>query len=331
MIALSPPFRPPVVAAPASSRRLVPSVRGFPLAALLLTAGAARALSPPDLKADIPWDEDATRDGAQARYADLRAIESAFDNARREEERQFGLPPNALGNLNLPAEADWAALGIAHRALHIIDAERVARGGVAYPDGTPLGLPLDGVERHLDTLARDYARYMRVNDFWAHVAPADAGPPFAGSDPFARIDAAPVIGAGAGTDGGDCHTFLGQAENLAVHAVSDGDVPFLVERSLYGFLYADAGSNWGHRRLVLLQDEPLAGGPGGFTDDAGEPGREGYLGVGTAGASDGSYAVFDDTDTFPVQRNAVFLMIDPVPDAGCAYELVEPPGDADGG
>ena len=101
------------------------------------------------------------------------------------------------------------------------------------------------------------------------------------------------------------------------------DIPLLVERSLYGFLYADAGSDWGHRHLLLLQDEPLDGGSGGFTDDTGATGSEGYLGVGTAGAADGSYRAYDDVETFPVQYNAVFLIIDPVPDAGCAYEVLE--------
>lgn len=316
------------IAPPTGCGSAIPSLA---LAALFAMSTPTHALSPPDPKADIPWDEDAVRDGEQNGYAGVVAIESAFDNARREEERQFGLPANSLGSLDLPDDSDWAALDIAHKALLIVNAERVARGGVPYPGGTPIGLPLEGVERHLDTLASDYASYMVANDFWAHEAPADGEPPFAGTDPFSRIDAAPVIGAGAGSDDGDCHAFLGQAENLGVYASSGGrQIRLPIERSLYGFLYEDSDSGWGHRHLVLLQDEPLDGGSGGYTDDTGTPGREGYLGVGTAGASDGSYSVFDDTATFPVQRNTVFLFIDPVPDEGCAYEIVDAPAGSAG-
>jgi len=286
----------------------------------LLPAMAVQALSPPDLRQDIPWEQAVTGTGGSA----VDDVQAAFDAARRGEERQFGLTGNSLGTLSLPDDDAWAAMDGTTRALLIVNAERVARGGVAYPGGAPLGLPLAGIERHLDTLAQDYADYMVVNDFWAHEAPGDGPPPFAGSDPFARIDAAPVIGTGRGADGEDCHDFLGQAENLAVHAITgSGDIRLPIERSLYGFLYADAGSGWGHRRLLLLQDEPVGEGAGGFLNDTGATDSEGFLGLGSAGARDGSYSVLDGARTYAVQRNVVLLMIDPVPDAGCGYDLTE--------
>jgi len=286
----------------------------------LLPAVAARALSPPDLRQDIPWERAVTGTGGSV----VDDVEAAFDAARRGEERQFGLTEGSLGTLSLPDEGAWAAMDGSARALLIVNAERVARGGVAYPGGAPLGLPLAGIERHLDTLAQDYADYMVANDFWGHEAPGDGPPPFAGSDPFARIDAAEAIGAGQGSDGEDCHDFLGQAENLAVHAVTgDGDIRLPVERSLYGFLYADAGSRWGHRRLLLLQDEPVGGGSGGFRNDTGAAHSEGFLGLGTAGARDGSYSVLDGARSYPVQRNVVLLMIDPVAGAACGYDVLE--------
>ena len=40
--------------------------------------------------------------------------------------------------------------------------------------------------------------------------------------------------------------------------------------------------------------------------------------MGSAGASDGGYPIFDAA-TYPVQRNVVVLLIDPVPDAACDY------------
>jgi len=285
----------------------------------LLPAAAAHALSPPDLRQDIAWAPDVFGSTATA----VDDIAAAFDAGRRGEERQFGLDEGSLGTLTLPSADEWAAMDEAARALLIVNAERIARGGVAYPDGAPLGLPLAGVERHLDRLAQDYADYMVANDFWGHRAPDDGSPRFAGTDPFGRIDAAEVIGEGAGANGQDCHEFLGQAENLALHAVTgDGDIPLLVERSLYGFLYADSGSDWGHRRLLLLQNEPLEGVGGGFLNDAGSADSEGFLGLGTAGARDGSYSVLDGARSYAVQSNVVLLMIDPVADADCGYDVI---------
>lgn len=302
-------------------------LRPVPAVALLAAlTGTAAASSPPDPRADIPWDEDPETPGEQATFEGVAAIEAAFAHARRREEIQFGLPAGSLGSLELPDQAAWDALGDAHRALAITNAERTARGGVPYPGGAPSGLPLETVEGHLDALAQRYADFLLVNDHWDHVAPATAvevgeGAPLAGTDPFERLDAHPALGAGAGTDGGDCHDFLGQHENLAVFASSGGDdIRLPVERAVYGFLYDDAGSAWGHRHLMLLQDAPLSG-DGGFVDDAGPAGSEGFIGVGTAGANDGGYPIFDAED-FPVQRNVVVLLIDPVPDAACRYEIV---------
>ena len=309
--------------------------RTAPLAALVacalgtLAAAPAHALSPPDPRADVPWDEDPDAPGEQTSFDGVGAVEAAFDRGRREEERQFELPEGSLGNLELPGQGEWDAMDDADRALVITNAERTARGGVEYPGGAPLGLPLEGVETHLDALAQRYADFMRANGYWGHEAPADAtevgdGPALAGTDPFGRIDGHPVLGEGAGTGGGDCHQFLGQAENLAVFASSGtDDIRLPVERAIYGFLYDDSGSTWGHRHLMLLQDEPVTGGGGGFDDDAGPTGTEGYLGVGTAGANDGSYAAFADPGSFPTQRNVVVLLIDPVPGDACGYELRE--------
>lgn len=287
--------------------------------ALVAAAGCAHAASPPDPDADIAWDEDPDRDGAQASFDGVGAIEAAYGRARREEERQFGLDAGSLGVLELPAQASWDALDGADKALLIANAERAARGGIPYPGGAPLGLPLAGIETHLNALAQAYADYLVTANYWDHDAPADGPPPFAGTDPFSRIDADPVLGE---TAGGDCHDFLGQAENLAVFASSPvPDIPLPVERAIYGFIYDDSGSAWGHRHLMLLQDAPLAGDSGGFTDDAGDAGSEGFIGVGTAGATDGTYAAFENVADFPVQRNVVLLMIDPVPEGACDYEI----------
>jgi hypothetical protein len=204
--------------------RLVRHLFGFLIAVALILGvfATANALSPLDPNANIPWDEDAVQPGNQATFAGVGAIQSAFSNARRQEELQFGLPANSLGNLALPGQAAWNALSLAQRALLIVNSERVARAGINYGAGPVLGLPLEGVEGNINTLSQAYTDYMLANDFWAHNAPAGGPPPFAGTTPFSRIDNDPVIGNGAGTGGAACHQFISSAENLGALASSPG-------------------------------------------------------------------------------------------------------------
>lgn len=288
------------------------------LAAFVLET--ASALSPLDPAADIPWDEDAAQAGTQTTFASVDAIESAFTNARRQEEIQLGFTANSLGNMTLPAQASWNTLSLADKALLIVNSERVARAGVNYGAGTVLGLPLEAAEGNINTLSQAYTDYMIANDFWSHNAPAGGPAPFAGTSPFDRIDNDPAIGNGTGTGGANCHQFLSGAENLGAFASSPGTtIPMPVERAIYGFIYNDAGSAWGHRHLVLLQDQSVSGG-GGFTNDRGSAASEGFLGIGNGGVSDGSYSLFNPV-TFPVQQIVVFMMFDPTPDAACNYTI----------
>lgn len=281
------------------------------------------ALSPPVPTADIPLDKDGN--GGAAGNGGVAGIEAAFSNARRTEESQHGVTAKALGNLDLPEQGIWDAMTIGERALFLVNAERTARHDVNYPGhGTVLGLPLEGVESNLNTLAEQYAEYMVENDFWDHEVPGTVtAPPFAGTGPFSRISSHPVIGEGVGTGGGDCHQFLPYAENLHVSASSVANAPApatLIEDAIYGWLYDDAGSDWGHRVTMLLQDKTLSG-DSGFNNDRGSADSEGFMGIGLAGRGDGSYTVFDGA-TFPSQWNVVWLVIDPAPDPACNYSLL---------
>lgn len=278
-------------------------------AVTLLASTSALALSPPDPTANIGWNAGGNNGVA--------AIEAAFSNARRTEETQLGVTANAMGNLDLPAQAVWVAMTAAEKALFITNAERVARHNVNYPNhGTVLGLPFEGVESHLNKMAQDYADYMAANNFWAHGVPNTVtAPPFAGSGSFNRITNHPVIG-------GACAQFLGAAENLHASASSGRNAPTpttLIEGAIYGWLYNDGGSAWGHRRAMLLQDRSLSGGSG-FNNDRGSAASEGFMGIGFAGRGDGSYTVFNGT-TFPSQWNVVWVVMDPSPRANCNYGL----------
>ena len=55
--------------------------------------------------------------------------QAAFNNGRRQEEIQPGLPVNSLGNLSMPAKGIWDAKSPDEKALYLLNAERVARGG----------------------------------------------------------------------------------------------------------------------------------------------------------------------------------------------------------
>ena len=277
----------------------------------LLQPNISYALSPPNPTTDILWDAGPTEPGS------VESVEAAFTQARRQEEIQRNVATNALGKLELPVQADWDAMAPANKALMIANAERAARHGVLYPQhGTVLGLPFEAVESHLNALAQDYADYMVTHNYWDHGVPANiSAPPFAGLDSYSRISEHPVIG-------GDCYQFLPTAENLYVTASSEASAPTpktLIESAIYGWLYADQGSAWGHRMAMLLQDHIL-GGDSGFNNDHGSAASEGFMGIGFAGRGDGSYSVFDGK-AFPSQWNVVWLMMDPAPLESCGFDL----------
>lgn len=297
-------------------------------AALILASTAAMALSPPNMTKSVKWDEDPGTAGDQQTYTGVAAIQAAFNNGRRQEESQLFLPVNTLGNLSLPSQPDWDGMSLDQKALLIVNAERTARGGVGYATGTPLGLPLEGVEANIDALAQNYANYMVANNFWDHNAPADKPAPFTGTGPFQRIDNDPVIGNGVGTAGGNCHQFLAASENLSIF-FGTTDVQLPVERALYGFIYDDGNSAWGHREAVLLQDWKVDGNRGGYNNDVGSAANEGYMGIAIAGATDGLYDPMGRfaTSGWTHQLALVFLVFDPTADPQCNYNVINtPPG-----
>jgi hypothetical protein len=83
--------------------------------------------------------------------------------------------------------------------------------------------------------------------------------------PWQRLDANAAIGA--------CHDDLSVSENLAVFVTSGSSIPMPVERSIYMWMYEDAGSHWGHRHAILWYP---------YNDNSGTSGMEGFLGIGRA-------------------------------------------------
>ena len=205
---------------------------------LALRSQERNALSyPPDLNADIPWLESAGMSG-------VGSVQAAFNHARAQENNQLG---SSLPALTLPSQSTWNAMSDGEKALWLINRERSDRG-VA---------PLQGLESNVSDVAQYYADYLLDNNAWGHTED--------GRSPWERLEDNPAIGA--------CHDFLSISENLAVFVTSSSSIPLPIERSIYMWMYDDAGSGWGHRHAILWYP---------YTDNSGTPGSEGFLGIGRA-------------------------------------------------
>jgi hypothetical protein len=211
---------------------------------ILLAIGFARYGSPaqaqpssypPDPTSDIDW---------SAGTGGVADIQAAFNNARTQENAQLGL---SIPMLTLPSQSSWDAMSNGEKALWLINRERIDRGVQ----------PLHGVESNVTGVAQYYADYLLDNDLWGHYED--------GNDPWERLNTNPEINA--------CHDSLSVSENLAVLVASYSPIPLPVERSVYMWTYADAGSGWGHRHAILWYP---------YNDNSGPAGQEGFLGIGRA-------------------------------------------------
>ena len=146
--------------------------------------------------------------------------------------------------MTLPSQQEWNSLTDTEKALWLINRERQDRG-VA---------PLHGVESNVGDVAQYYAQYLLDNNVFGHYED--------GNTPWERLDNNPVIG--------DCRDFLNVSENLAVLW---GGWTLPIERAVYMWMYDDSSSSWGHRHAILWYP---------YSDNSGQSGREGFLGIGRA-------------------------------------------------
>lgn len=243
---------------------------------LLITTTTLFAASPANLSTNIHWTDsggvyDSSSGIFDANFATVADVEMAFNNARRQEEIQLSLPANTLGSLNLPG--NFLTQSDDDRALFLINEERTARAGMA---AGVIGLPLQSLQTDIDAIAQGHADYLVANNIGGHTG---AG----GTSPFDRIDNDPNIGLAA-CAGANGHEFLPRAENIASFWTSGSSNAMYIERAIYTWLYADAGSSWGHREAVLLQDDSLSS-SGGFSNNYGAATSEGFLGIGVKEAT----------------------------------------------
>ena len=190
---------------------------------------------PPDPGLNISWS------GGVDGVAD---IQSAFNNARTQENNQLG---TFIPAMILPSQTVWDSMTDSEKALWLINQERVARSI----------MPLDDIEDNVNGVAQYYADYLFDNDAWGHNED--------GNSPWERLDNNPNIVT--------CHDFLSVSENIAVFVTSGNSIALPIERSVFMWLYDDAGSSWGHRHAILWYP---------YNDNSGQVGQEGFLGIGRA-------------------------------------------------
>lgn len=280
---------------------------------LALFAIFSFAQSPPELFNLIPYDSNPTIAGNQFDRLSIAGIAAGFDNGRRNEELQFLIPPNTLGNLIMPSQAVWDAMSTDEKVLFLVNEERTARHGIDYNDGRgPVkGYPVTGIESNLDNLAQTLAANFSISGF---------------SD---VLDIDPELG-GTGCVNNDspvldcCHELLVASQPSTPSSIlpssvkgyiissSVGTISSGIEvRVVYEFIYDDAD-----RLFILMQDEdlnPMTSSAYGYDDNYGELGDEGFMGVGLSiGVPPGGTA----HSTY-----MVVAFLDPVPaTAGCNYD-----------
>jgi hypothetical protein len=219
------------------------------------------AQSPPNLSSDIVWDSDPNTTGNQTGNSTLTQIANAFNNARRQEESAFGIPNLTLGVLTFPS--GYSTYNVNYKALFLLNAERTCRANVNYSGTIVMGKPLEGIENTIDTMCLNNLNWQITNNSWSHTGKN-------GWNIFSRINNSPILG-------GSCHEFITRGENLAIFGTTAAANVSILERSFYGWIYADLGSAWGHREMCFLQNLTLTGAPNGFNDNYGGAGSEGFM------------------------------------------------------
>jgi uncharacterized protein YkwD len=287
--------------------------------------GAAQ--SPTDLTANVNLPDDVPNTytnstSGTATFSAVSQVAAAFNYGRRQEEIQLGLPVNSLGNLSLPA--GFAAATQQEQSLYLINQERIARAGQNYPgSASVLGLPLTGLETNLSGMAQAHAEDMVNNGFFGHIGSN-------GNNPFDRIASNPAYSSGCR------NTTFGYAENIYRNCTFSSvppapgatplAAPFLAAQAIFSWLYRDAGSLWGHRRAILIQNTDVyLSGTAGYNNDYGQISSEGFLGIGVFSVVDYASCVaptgFYNTGGYVVVMNVA----DPVNNASCPYQLDESP------
>jgi hypothetical protein len=190
------------------------------------------------------------------------SIAENFNIGRRFEEINKNLPVGSLGHLTLPADFD--ARSTAQKALFLVNSERICRNNLNYGTGALVIKPLQGVETNLSEVAQMHADWLVAQNKFEH-----CGNPVFGtncsaaySTPNQRMNGNLKLQNG----------WERTAENIGLLLDNVANSPIFTfgnERTIYDMIYVDAPT-WGHRDNFLQS----------VTDNFGNSGAEGFLGVG---------------------------------------------------
>lgn len=234
---------------------------------------------PFESQADHPQDPTSDTKWPYSSESSSTDIQSRFNTARTNENNQLG---SSIPMMVLPPQSEWDAKNPGEKALWLINRERIDRG-VA---------PLHGLEANVTQVAQNYAQYLLDNNQFAHDAD--------GRNPWQRLHSNPAIG--------NCHDFLGVAENLAWMGSRPNGWTLPLERSVYNWMYDDSGSGWGHRHAILWYP---------YNDNSGPQGQEGFLGIGMVSGSFQGYPnadvvvmnIFDPCSTWSYSQSQYELSV----------------------
>jgi hypothetical protein len=178
-----------------------------------------------------------------------------------------------LGVLAFPS--GYSSFNVNDKALFLLNSERTCRSNVNYSGTIIMGKPLEGIENTIDTMCLNNLNWQIINNSWSHTGKN-------GWNIFTRINNSPILG-------GSCHEFITRGENLAIFGTTAPTNDNIVERSFYGWIYADLGSAWGHREMCFLQNLTLTGAANGFHDNYGAAGSEGFMSYKQGGGPAATY------------------------------------------
>ena len=193
--------------------------------------------------------------------SDVKAIEDAFNYAR---ERDSTITIKFL----MPSQAVWDTWGVQEQGLYLLNRERYDRGIK----------PFEGITNSVVNVAGTYAQLLYDTGTFSHTEDGT---------PWERLDRVSEIA--------NNRDFFGYAENLSAHGSSVDYIANPVARAIFGWIYADSGSNWGHRKFCLAT---------GLDDNSGDVGSEGLVGFGVVKGEAYRYGNFGGLKSTIVVMNA---------------------------
>ena len=228
-----------------------------------------------------------------------------FNMGRRFEEIDKNLLVGSLGNMVLPA--DFSTRSSSQKALFLINSERVCRNNANYGSGALVIKALQGVETNLTETAQMHANWLVAQNKFDH-----CGDPIFGTNCSLTNSSASqrIQGNLKLIDGWERNT-----ENIGLslsNALNSQVLTLANEKTIYEMLYRNA-PNWVHRDNFLQV----------VTDNYGNAGSEGFLGVGETQAANYNpinapnqtygkvlvYSIYDPkttaTNAFSIQSTAI--------------------------